>query len=81
MATATVSDKGAVVIPPDVRERYGLRTGSRVHIIDYGDVLALLPAAVDPVSASYGMLKGASSLTASWLARREGEAAHGTGAR
>lgn len=81
MATVAISDKGAVMIPAEVRERYGLRPGMRVHIVDYGDVLALLPASSDPVVASFGMLRGGSSLVGSFLAARLEEVARGTADR
>lgn len=80
----TVSDKGAVTIPAEVRERRGLRPGTRVHVVDYGEMVAIVPSSPDPVAASHGMLKGASALTAAFLAARlEGgvpngeEVAHG----
>ncbi len=38
MGTATVSKKGWVVIPQELRKRYGLEKGDQVHIIDYGGI-------------------------------------------
>jgi AbrB family looped-hinge helix DNA binding protein len=70
MYTATVSTKGWVVIPKELREKYSLKKGSRVQVVDYGNVLALVPLADDPVDALHGMLKGGPSLTADLLAER-----------
>lgn len=81
MATVAVSDKGAVVIPAEVRERYGLHPGSRVHIVDYGDALAIVPASPDPVAASFGMLRGGPSLVAAFLSARREEGERGTADR
>ena len=39
MNTSTLSEKGWVVIPQDLRRRYGLKKGDRVHVIDYGGVI------------------------------------------
>lgn len=78
MTMTTVTDKGAVTIPAEVRERRGLRPGTRVHVVDYGEMVAIVPSSPDPVAASHGMLRGPSTLTAAFLAaRREGEAPEG----
>ncbi|MHA1263546.1 MAG: AbrB/MazE/SpoVT family DNA-binding domain-containing protein, partial [Candidatus Freyarchaeota archaeon] len=36
MPKATVSGKGWVVIPKEIREKYRLRKGDRVLFVDYG---------------------------------------------
>ncbi len=73
MASTIISDKGMILIPPEYRDRYGLRTGGRVHILDYGEVLALVPAASDPLTAGLGFLQGnGRSLTAAYLGSKEG---------
>ena len=73
MTTATVSSKGWVVIPADLRRKYGLDTGSQVRVVDYGGVLALVPSMSDPVVESVGMLAGGSSLVKSLLRERAEE--------
>lgn len=70
MYTARVSTKGWVVIPKDLREKFGLKEGTRVQMMDYGEVLALVPLPDDPVEALHGMLAGGTSLTADLLAER-----------
>ena len=75
MATAIVSTKGWVVIPKDLRDKYGLKKGTRVQVMDYGDLLALVPLPDDPVAALHGMLEGGPSLTADLLAERARERA------
>jgi len=57
MNTSTLSEKGWVVIPQHLRKRYGLKKGDRVHIIDYGGVISIVPASESPVKASLGLLK------------------------
>jgi AbrB family looped-hinge helix DNA binding protein len=75
MYTAKVSTKGWVVIPRDLREKYGLKKGTRVQVVDYGDLLALVPLPDDPVQALHGMLEGGPSLTEDLLAERARERA------
>ena len=76
MTVATVSSKGWIVIPADFRKKYGLNAGSRVLIVDYGGVLALVPPMSDPVAESAGMLKGEASLVRALLSDRAEETAH-----
>jgi AbrB family looped-hinge helix DNA binding protein len=71
MYTATVSAKGWVVIPKSLREKYGLNKGAKVQVVEYGDVLALVPLPDDPVGALHGMLEGGAPLTEELLAERE----------
>jgi AbrB family looped-hinge helix DNA binding protein len=58
-----LSQKGWVVIPAALREKYGLKPGADVQVVDYGGVLALVPAFKDPITDGAGLLKGADSLT------------------
>jgi len=73
MYTATVSAKGWVVIPKSLREKYGLKKGVRVQVVEYGDVLALVPLPGDPVDVLDGMLEGGPPLTGELLVERERE--------
>ena len=61
--TLTISNKGWVVIPADLRKKYNLMPGTEVVIVDYGGVLAIIPALKDPIKQGRGMLKGLPSLT------------------
>ncbi len=62
MNKSTLSAKGWVVIPRDLRERYGLKKGDKVHVIDFGGVISIVPASETPIKKSLGMLKGKTSL-------------------
>lgn len=75
MHTATVSAKGWVVIPKAIRERHGLKKGSRVQVLDYGQLVAIVPLPDDPVEALHGMFEGGLSLTGELLAERKAERA------
>ncbi len=73
MHTVKVSTKGWVVIPKELREKHGIDKGTQVQVIEYGDILALVPLPDDPVEALQGMLAGGPSLTAELLSERKKE--------
>ena len=67
--TVTISRKGWVVIPAELRKKYNLKPGAIVQVVDYGGVLALVPVLADPIRQSAGMLSGpVDSLTDALLA-------------
>ncbi|MCB9418979.1 MAG: AbrB/MazE/SpoVT family DNA-binding domain-containing protein [Ardenticatenaceae bacterium] len=76
MNTATVSKKGWVVIPKIYRQKYNIKPGDEVRIIDYGGVLAVVPLPADPITALRGMLADGPSLTADLLAERQAAKQH-----
>ena len=51
MAMVTVSQKGWVVIPVALRNKYHWNTGDRVKVVDYGGVVSLVPVLGDPDGA------------------------------
>jgi len=77
MNTSTLSEKGWVVIPQDLRRRYGLKKGDRVHVIDYGGVISIVPAAEAPIKDSLGMLRGKTSLVKELVKSRRQDAERG----
>ena len=77
MNTSTLSEKGWVVIPQDLRRRYGLKKGDRVHVIDYGGVISIVPASKTPIRDSLGMLKGKTSLVKELAKSRRQDAERG----
>jgi AbrB family looped-hinge helix DNA binding protein len=77
MNTSTLSEKGWVVIPRDLRRRYGLKKGDRVHVIDYGGVISIVPAAETPIKDSLGMLRGETSLVKELVKSRRQDAERG----
>lgn len=73
MTVATISSKGWIVIPNELRKKYGLRSGARVALVDYGGVLSIVPAMTDPVEEAAGILKNDRPLTQALLEERERE--------
>ena len=57
MSIVTVSQKGWVVIPAELREKYHWKTGDRVKVVDYGGIVSLVPILDDPEKQGAGALK------------------------
>lgn len=76
MPSVNISTKGWVVIPAELRRRYGLQPGQSVQIVDYGGVIAIVPALIDPIADSAGMLAGDTSLTDALLREKALEREH-----
>ncbi|WP_027719487.1 AbrB/MazE/SpoVT family DNA-binding domain-containing protein [Desulfovirgula thermocuniculi] len=68
---STVSSKGWVVIPSELRDRYKLKRGSRVAFVDYGGVLSIVPIPENPVDAGFGLLEGLPLTENLLLSRKE----------
>ncbi len=66
MAAVTVSPKFQVVIPKEIRKRFGLLPGQRIQLVVYGDRIELIP--VMPAKRMRGFLKGIDTRV-----RREGD--------
>lgn len=77
MNTSTVSAKGWVVIPAELRERHGLKKGDKVRFVEYGGVIAVMPAFKHPVKESAGILKGEGSLLEALTKSRREDAGRG----
>lgn len=75
MYTATILAKGWIVIPKSLREKYRLKKGTRVRVVDYDNTLVLVPLPDDPIAVLHGMLKDGPSLIADLLAERAQERA------
>lgn len=56
--TATISSKGQVVIPAELRRKYGLKEGVKVVFHDEGGQLSIEPSRFDDVLALQGSLRG-----------------------
>ena len=63
MDLTTVTSKGQVTIPKAVRQRLGIRKGSRIEFTVIGDhvEMRLVGRANNPSSSGFGMLKSSRS--------------------
>ena len=75
MSFSKISAKGWIVIPAELRQRYGLKPGMRVQVVDYGGVVSLIPLFKNAVKQTAGMLKG-NALTKALLDEHAEEAKH-----
>ncbi|MCS6844445.1 MAG: AbrB/MazE/SpoVT family DNA-binding domain-containing protein [Caldilineales bacterium] len=75
MTTLIISSKGWIVIPAELRKKYGLHPGERVSLVDYGGVLAIVPCPAEPVRNARGRLKGDRSLVEALMRERAQERA------
>ena len=63
MPVVRMSPKGQVLIPKKIREKHGLKPGSKVQIIEDADGIVIRAAPEDPIAAACGFLEGDYSLT------------------
>jgi antitoxin PrlF len=60
MSAATLTEKGQIVIPAEIRARYELTPGTQVEFVDEGGVIRLLVrrrVAVSDPAAGFGLVK------------------------
>lgn len=69
-----VSRKGAVVIPREIRERFGIKEGTEVTVLVRNGQIVLHPVPEDPIAYWAGRFKDGPSLTESLLEERRREA-------
>lgn len=63
MSVVQISIKGQILIPKRIREKYGVKPGSRVQIFEEPGGIVIKPAPEDPIAAACGFLEGDFSLT------------------
>ena len=54
----TVSSKGQVVIPQEIRERLKIKEGQHIKIEEVGGTIVIVPVPKDPVKALKGVASG-----------------------
>jgi AbrB family looped-hinge helix DNA binding protein len=54
----TVTSKGQLVIPAELRRKHGIRSGTRVRFEDTEGGIIVRPVSEDAVDRLYGILKG-----------------------
>ena len=57
MSTATLTTKGQVTIPLDVRQRLGLDAGDRVEFVEIEDGVFAIKPIIDDVRSLKGLLR------------------------
>lgn len=62
MYRMSITQKGQLVIPKELRDRHGIKLNGAVIVTEIGDHIAILPA-IDPVRQGRGMLRLGKSAT------------------
>lgn len=57
MPVMSITEKGQVVIPKELREKYGIGTDGEVIVTEIAGHIAVLPAPKDPIMALKGSVK------------------------
>ncbi len=57
MTTATLTSKGQITVPRDVRQRLGLDSGDRVEFVEIEEGVFAIKPVIDDVRSLKGLLK------------------------
>ncbi|MFH0786636.1 MAG: AbrB/MazE/SpoVT family DNA-binding domain-containing protein [Pseudomonadota bacterium] len=81
MSLAQISPKGQILIPKRIRNKYGVKPGGKVHILEQTEGILIKPAPENPLEAACGFLKGDFSLSDDLLKEHVKEKRHETARR
>ena len=70
METVKVLSKGQIVIPAGIRKRHKILPGTNIQIIEYGNLIYIVPPSDDPVGEAMGFLPASPSLGKELLEQR-----------
>jgi len=76
MPIVKTSAKGQLVIPAELRLKYGLKPGTLVYVSDTGKEIVLSPAPTHPIEAACGFLRSKKSLSKELIRERKKEHRH-----
>lgn len=65
MPVVTVSTKGQIIIPAEIRKKHAIKQGDRFEVQVIDGKLVLTPVKTKPLVGLYGTLKGKTSLVRS----------------
>ncbi|MBL7686281.1 MAG: AbrB/MazE/SpoVT family DNA-binding domain-containing protein [Deltaproteobacteria bacterium] len=58
----TATEKGQIVIPSALRQKYGIEKGTKIQVVDQGDVILLRPITAKHVKSLRGILNKKAAL-------------------
>lgn len=53
----TVSSKGQIVLPADIRRKYGIKQGQKLQLVDFDGRIWLVPSSEDAIARADGAFK------------------------
>ena len=73
MQEAKILGKGQLVIPVNIRKKFGIRPGDAVKVFEYGGVIHVIPKSRNPIKEATGVLPKRPSLAKQLLKDRARE--------
>jgi AbrB family looped-hinge helix DNA binding protein len=70
METAYVTSKGQLVVPAQIRRRYGIKPGTKICFIERDHEILFQPITKEYIRSVHGMLKSETSVTQELLKER-----------
>lgn len=67
----TATKKGQIVIPVELRRKYGIEAGTKIHVSDEDGKIVLEPITSDYISKLRGIAKGSGTLESLLEERRK----------
>ncbi|MDI6639634.1 MAG: AbrB/MazE/SpoVT family DNA-binding domain-containing protein [Methanocellales archaeon] len=56
MTSVKMSTKGQIVIPTEIRKKYGIKPGDELEVLDFGKEIVLTPVAKDAIKYARGLI-------------------------
>lgn len=78
MKTAYVTSKGQLVVPSEIRRRFGIKPGTRINFVEEGDRIIFQPVTREYIDSFCGVFKqkpGEKSVVQELLEERRAEKA------
>jgi AbrB family looped-hinge helix DNA binding protein len=76
MPVISISKKGQVLIPRKIREKFGVKPGANVQLLEGSSGIIIKPAPENPIAAACGFLEGDFSLTQDLIQEQHKESEH-----
>ncbi|MCX6152400.1 MAG: AbrB/MazE/SpoVT family DNA-binding domain-containing protein [Ignavibacteriales bacterium] len=73
METAIITSKGQMVIPSKIRNRYGIKNGTKVHIIEEEEGIRIIPITHETIERNKGMFKTGGKLLKALMEEKKKE--------